>query len=57
MNEREKFGAAIRKQGQGFSMVDLVYNPTTGNFEQVPQGSPIEEGQVVTGMTRDGFAI
>lgn len=57
MSEREKFGSNIREQGLGSTMVDLVFNPITGNFEQVPQGTPIVEGQVVTSMTRDGFAV
>lgn len=37
------------------SLKDLVFNPETGDFEQVDRGSA-NEGDTVTKMTEDGFA-
>lgn len=34
---------------------DLVFNPETGDFEQVERGTA-NEGDTVTQMTEDGFA-
>ena len=49
-------GETVRKQGYGGStMMDLVFNPATGDFEQIPKGTA-HEGDVVTDMTKDGFA-
>lgn len=45
-----------RKQGRGDSMMDLVFDPETGEFKQVDKGTQVDQGQVVTGMTEDGFA-
>lgn len=54
--ELTKLGETVRKQGyEGSTMMDLVFNPETGDFEQVPKGSA-HEGDVVTDMTKDGFA-
>lgn len=54
--ELNKLGETVRKQGyEGFTLMDLVYNPVTGDFEQVPKGEA-HEGDVVTDMTKDGFA-
>lgn len=51
-----KLGEEVRDQGyKGSTMMDLVFNPETGNFEQIPKGSA-HEGDVVTDMTKDGFA-
>lgn len=51
-----KLGETVRKQGyEGSTMMDLVFNPETGDFEQVPKGAS-HEGDVVTEMTKDGFA-
>ena len=36
-------------------MTQLVYNPGTGEFEQVARGSA-HVGDVVTEMTEEGFA-
>ena len=59
MNEQEfeRFGEQIKKQGenQGGTMTQLVYNPETGEFEQVAKGSA-HVGDVVTDMTEKGFA-
>ena len=49
-------GETVRKQGYGGNtMMDLVFNPATGDFEQIPKGTA-HEGDVVTDMTKDGFA-
>ena len=37
------------------SIKDLVFNPETGDFEQVLRGTA-NEGDTVTKMTEDGFA-
>ena len=37
------------------SLKDLVFNPETGDFEQVLRGTA-NEGDTVTKMTEDGFA-
>ena len=51
-----KLGEEVRDQGyKGSTMMDLVFNPETGNFEQIPKGTA-HEGDVVTDMTKDGFA-
>lgn len=59
MNDIE-FGEEIRRQGRpetGPSMKDLVFNPITGEFEQVEHTSlDTTPGMVVTEMTRQGFA-
>ena len=56
-----EFGEEVRRQGRpdvaGRSMKDLVYNPVTGEFEQVTRGENTDNrGTVVTQMTEDGFA-
>ena len=38
------------------SLKDLVFNPETGDFEQVDWGTA-NEGDTVTKMTEDGFAL
>lgn len=59
MNDVE-FGEEVRRQGRpetGRSMKDLVYNPVTGEFEQVSRtDNPSNRGMVVTEMTEHGFA-
>jgi hypothetical protein len=59
MNEQEfeRFGEQIKRQGenQGGTMTQLVYNPDTGEFEQVAKGAA-HVGDVVTEMTEKGFA-
>lgn len=37
------------------TLKDLVFNPETGDFEQVPVGT-VNEGDTVTKMTENGFA-
>ena len=48
----------VREEGlnQGGSMKDLVFDPVTGDFRQVPRGTHHGEGDVVTEMTNKGFA-
>lgn len=52
----------INSNGRGVStqststLKDLVYNPETGDFEQVETGTA-SEGDTVTKMTEDGFAL
>ena len=48
----------VRDEGlnQGTSMKDLVFDPVTGDFRQVPRGTHYGEGDVVTEMTNKGFA-
>lgn len=59
MNEQElvKFGEQIKEQGenQGHTMMDLVFDPISGDFKQVPKGNH-HVGDVVTEMTEKGFA-
>lgn len=38
------------------TLKDLVFNPETGDFEQVDRGTA-NEGDTVTKMTEDGFAL
>lgn len=38
------------------TLKDLVFNPETGDFEQVERGNA-NEGDTVTRMTEDGFAL
>ena len=51
----------IYPNGRGVSaqststLKDLVFDPETGDFVQVPRGSA-NEGDTVTKMTEDGFA-
>lgn len=48
----------VRDQGYhpGSSMKDLVFDPVSGDFRQVPRGTYTGTGDVVTKMTDDGFA-
>lgn len=57
-SELEQMGNDVRIQGgQGTStMSELVFDPTTGEFETIAQGSKTDESNmVVTEMTMDGF--
>lgn len=56
----EQMGNDARIQGgQGTgTMSELVFNPTTGEFETVAQGSaPSGNNMIVTEMTKEGFAF
>lgn len=52
------FSENVREEGlhRGGSMTDLVFDPVTGDFHQVPRGTHHGEGDVVTEMTNKGFA-
>lgn len=59
--ELENLGETVRKQGYenetGGTMQDLVFNQVTGEFEQRPHSqTPPSTGQIVTEMTKEGFA-
>lgn len=56
--ELNRMSEDVREEGinQGSSMKDLVFDPITGDFRQVPRGSHYGEGDVVTEMTNKGFA-
>lgn len=56
----EQMGNDVRIQGgQGTgTMSELVFNPVTGEFETVAQGSATSESNmIVTEMTQEGFAF
>ena len=55
----EQMGNDVRTQGgQGTgTMSELVFNPATGEFETVAQGSATSgSNMIVTEMTKEGFA-
>lgn len=56
--ELDNLAEDVRDEGlnQGGSMKDLVFDPVTGDFRQVPRGTHHGEGDVVTEMTNKGFA-
>ena len=56
--ELNRMAEDVRDEGlnQGSSMKDLVFDPVTGDFRQVPRGSHRGDGDVVTEMTNKGFA-
>jgi len=55
-NEMMPLGEAVRTTQKEPEMIDLVYNEKTGQFEQMPFGSEITEGVIVTSMVDKGFA-
>lgn len=56
--ELDKLGESVKSQRQngGSALTDLVFDPTTGEFKQVPKGTQSGPGDVVTEMTEKGFA-
>ncbi|MBR1565111.1 MAG: hypothetical protein IJ650_07185 [Paludibacteraceae bacterium] len=46
---------AVQSSQERNSVVELVYNETTGQFEPSVKGAPVE-GTIVTQMTKEGFA-
>ena len=48
----------VREEGynQEGSMKDLVFDPVTGEFQQIERGSHAGTGEIVTEMTNKGFA-
>lgn len=52
-------GEEIRKQGgqgRGHAVTDLVFDETTGEFRPIAKGETPQQGTIVTGMTKEGFA-
>lgn len=49
----------VREEGynQEGSMKDLVFDPVTGEFQQIERGSHAGTGEIVTEMTNKGFAF
>ncbi|MBQ6771710.1 MAG: hypothetical protein IJP44_12135 [Bacteroidales bacterium] len=58
MNEEKvnKIAEVVKDTQNGNTITDLVFNPTTGEFEEAPWGITNGAGEVVTDMTKDGFA-
>ena len=60
MTTEQLNGLAEDVRNQGYnpsaSMKDLVYDPVSGEFKQIRKGATTDEGEVVTEMTRKGFA-
>lgn len=56
--ELNRMSEEVREEGrnQGTSMKDLVFDPISGDFHQVPKGTHHGDGDVVTEMTDKGFA-
>lgn len=57
-NQLDSLAEDVRDEGynQSGSMKDLVFDPVTGEFRQVPKGTHTGPGEVVTEMTNKGFA-
>lgn len=51
-----KVAQVVKDTQQGNTITDLVFNPNTGEFEEAPYGLVHGSGEVVTDMTKDGFA-
>jgi len=59
MNEKSicKVADTVKKTQEGRNNVtDLVYNQETGEFEVARKGENYGAGEIVTDMTKDGFA-
>ncbi len=58
MNEEKanKIAKVVKDTQGGNTITDLVFNPNTGEFEEAPMGVTHGAGEVVTDMTKDGFA-
>ena len=55
--ELKNLGEEVRKQGYSSSMKDLVFDPETGTFvAREHSETPPQSGDIVTGMTEEGFA-
>mgnify|MGYP006334832171 CR=1 FL=1 len=55
--ELNRMAEDVRDEGlnQGSSMKDLVFDPVTGDFRQVPRGSHRGDGDMVTERTTKGL--
>ena len=56
MEGENRIAETVKKLQKGSSIVDLVFNPVTGDFEEIPSGMVPAVGNVVTGISRIGFA-
>lgn len=57
MEGKNRIAEAVKKVQKGSSIIDLVFNPVTGDFEELPSGMVPAVGNVVTGISRIGFAF
>lgn len=55
-NECRQLAKSVRDQSYGTSVIDLAFDPVTGEFRQVARGETPSAGAVVTQMTQEGFA-
>ena len=56
-NVESSIAKTVKKiQTKGSAVTDLVFNPVTGEFEEIPHGMVPAVGEVVTEMTKYGFA-
>ena len=51
-----KIAKVVKDTQSGNTITDLVFNPMTVEFEEAPMGITHGAGEVVTDMTKDGFA-
>lgn len=56
MEGKNRIAEAVKEVQKGSRIVDLVFNPVTGDFEEIPIGMVPAVGNVVTGISRIGFA-
>lgn len=57
MEEKNKIAEAVKKVQKGSRIIDLVFNPVTGDFEEIQSGMVPAVGNVVTAISRIGFAF
>ncbi len=57
METKKSIANAVREMQNGSEIIDLVFNPVTGNFEEVTRGMVPAVGNVVTAISRLGFAF
>lgn len=56
MEGKNRIAEAVKEVQKGSRIIDLVFNPVTGDFEEMPCGMVPAVGNVVTGISRIGFA-
>ena len=57
MEGKNRIAEAVKEVQKGSKIIDLVFNPVTGDFEEIPIGMVPAVGNVVTGISRIGFAF
>ena len=57
MEATNRIANTVKEMQNGSEIIDLVFNPVTGNFEEVPHGMVPAVGNVVTGISKLGFAF